>query len=128
MKMTKHWPLIALALILLTPLPYLLAQVTHGINWTWAAVTTDTSGNTITVDGYNIYCATAATGPFTTKTNTALIPGTSYLHSGLTVGSTYFCRLTAVKGSSESAQSLTSTGVTFQFPPASPAAPAGTVQ
>lgn len=102
-------------------------QTQHGINWSWAAVTTDTQGNTITVDGYNIYCATSATGPFATKTNSALITSTSYLETGLTVGTTYYCQIAAVKGMQEGAHSATGSGL-FQFPPAAPAAPSAVVQ
>ena len=103
------------------------AQTQHGIQWTWSAVTQDTTGNAITVDGYNIYCAPSATGPFTTKTNSALISGTSYLETGLTAGNTYSCQITAVKGTLESVHSATGSAV-FQFPPVAPGTPAGVSQ
>ena len=104
-------------------------QTQHGVLWSWSAVTADTAGNAITVDGYNLYCSTAAAGPFV-KANTGLIPSTSFLETGLVLGSTNFCQVTAVKNSlaiPESAHSPTSAGVVFQFPLAVPAAPAGAV-
>lgn len=105
-------------------------QVQHGIRWSWTRVTTDTAGNTISVDGYNLYCGTASSGPFVKK-NTALIPdGTSpnYLDTNVTLSSTYYCQATASKGGVESARSVTSSGTLFQFPAAAPAAPQGVVE
>jgi len=125
----------SLGIISLALLAYVLllrsayGQTVHGINWTWQPITTDMAGNTIIVSGYNVYCSTSATGPFTTKTNTSLITTTSYLETGLTAGDTYYCQYTGVLGSLEGGHSPTSAGVLFQFPPAaSPAAPSGTVQ
>ena len=109
------------------PWHLLFAQVPHGINWSWPAVTMDTAGNPLTVDGYNIYCASASTGPFTSKTNSSLITTTTYLHTGLTLGQTDYCQITAVKGLQESAHSATGSAL-FQFPPAAPGTPAGVAQ
>jgi hypothetical protein len=125
----KKWiaipALLVLFGILLRPA---FGQVVHGINWSWPAITTDTAGNTIAVDGYNMYCGTAEAGPFV-KVNAALIATPNFLESGLTVGSTYFCQYTAVKGTFETAHSPTSAGVPFQFPPVAPGqAPSGVIQ
>lgn len=122
----KKW-IVFIALITICAWP-VFGQVTHGIQWTWPAVTTDTAGNTITVDGYNIYCAVGAAGPFTTKSNAALLTTPTFLETSLTVGNTYFCQTEAVKGALTSTRSATSSGVTFLFPPAAPVAPQGVVQ
>jgi hypothetical protein len=118
-----------IALLALWILP-VWSQGPHGIFWSWNAVTMDTAGNPLTVDGYNLYCSTAAAGPFV-KANSSLIPSTSFLEVGLVVGSTNFCQVTAVRNLStppESARSATSLGVIFQFPLAVPGTPAGAVQ
>jgi hypothetical protein len=116
---------LVLALILLRTT---YAQTQHGIQWSWNAVTTDTIGNTIVVDGYNLYCATSSTGPFTSKTNASLVTTTTYLETGVAVGSTNYCQVTAQKNGIESGRSVTSAGVVFQFPPVAPATPVGVVQ
>lgn len=126
--MKKLVGIIALTVLMIILLKPAFGQVQHGINWGWNAVTKDTIGSNITVDGYNIYCATAPGGPFTSKTNGSLILGTTYLQTGLTVGVTYYCQITAVKGAAESAKSATGSAL-FQFPPEAPGqAPSGAIQ
>ena len=57
--------------------------------------------------GYNVYRSNSASGTFT-KLNSSLVTGTSYTNSGLTSGSTWFYRITAVDTSNnESAPSAT---------------------
>lgn len=86
------------------PLPPVGLSATPGkrkitLNWT-ANVEPDLAG-------YNVYRASSAAGPFT-KLNTSLVTGTTYTNSGLTSGSTWHYRITAVDTSNnESAASAT---------------------
>lgn len=98
------------------------AQAPHGLNWSWAPVTLDVNGNPANITGYNIYCATAATGPFSTKTNSALLATPAYLETGLTAGQTSFCQVTAVNAVGEGGHSATGSAL-FQPPPAVPVTP-----
>jgi fibronectin type 3 domain-containing protein len=57
--------------------------------------------------GYNVYRSSTSGGTYT-QLNGSLVTGTSYVNSGLTSGSTWFYRITAVDTSSnESAVSAT---------------------
>lgn len=79
---------------------------------TWSPVTKDTTGNPVTVTGYNIYCAPTSAGPFTTLTATVTTP---YYFNPAVTGSQY-CQVTALVGSAESVHSVTSTQLTIGLP------------
>lgn len=118
--MKRYIYAIAISLLAVALLKPAFGQTVHGIQWTWPAVTTDTAGNTVTVTGYNLYCGTSASGPFA-AVNTTPIASPTFKHTGLTVGSTYFCEYSALIGTTEGGKSPVSAGVVFQFPPATPA-------
>jgi hypothetical protein len=61
----------------------------HAANLSWTASTTPN----VT---YNVYRATAPTGPFTTPLNTAPIVGTTYKDTTVQAGQTYYYVATAV--------------------------------
>ena len=76
----------------------------HAANLSWTASTT--SGVT-----YNVYRATASTGPFTTPLNTSPITGTTYKDTTVTTGQTYYYVVTAVaSGGTQSADSSVAQG------------------
>ncbi len=80
----------------------------------WAA----SSGAT----GYNIYRSTSTGKEASYKSN---VSGTTYEDSGLPDGTTYYYKVTAVNGGSESAQSPEASAVTKPPPPSSLTAVAG---
>jgi hypothetical protein len=66
----------------------------HAANLSWTASTTPN----VT---YNVYRATAATGPFTTPLNSSPITGTTYTDTTVQAGQTYYYVATAVAESGE---------------------------
>jgi hypothetical protein len=72
---------------------------------TWQAVTTDTKGNKISVEGYNYYRSMTKGGPYT-KRNSELILPTTYVDNETAPLTRYYCVITAVLGNgAESAYS-----------------------
>jgi hypothetical protein len=63
--------------------------IQHSVNFAWTA-------STSAVAGYNMYRATSAAGPFTTRLNSSLIATTNYTDSTVQSGQTYFYVATAV--------------------------------
>ena len=90
----------------------------HGNQVIWGAVTQDTGGNAITVDGYRVYRGTVA-GQTTTLVNTTTT--LSYFDTAVTAGTRYFYALTAFKGQFESSKSSEISAVAI----GDPKAPAG---
>jgi cellulose 1,4-beta-cellobiosidase len=73
----------------------------HAAKLSWTASTTPS----VT---YNVYRATASTGPFTTPLNSSPITGTTYTDTAVTAGQTYYYVVTAVASSgTQSADSNT---------------------
>lgn len=70
----------------------------HAANLSWTASTTPN----VT---YNVYRATASTGPFTTPLNSSPITGTTYVDTTVQAGQTYYYVTTAVANGTESANS-----------------------
>jgi fibronectin type 3 domain-containing protein/N-acetylneuraminic acid mutarotase/outer membrane biosynthesis protein TonB len=80
----------------------------------WSSVTGATS--------YNLYGSTASGGPYTLIASA--IPSTSYTNTGLSSGTTYYYKVSAVNASGEGAQSNYALGTTLCPTPATPSIPA----
>jgi fibronectin type 3 domain-containing protein len=65
---------------------------------------------------YNVYRATAATGPFTTPLNSSPITGTTYTDTTVQAGQTYYYVATAVANGIESADSSPPVPATIPSP------------
>jgi hypothetical protein len=81
----------------------------HAANLSWTASTTPN----VT---YNVYRATAATGPFTTPLNSSPITGTTYTDTTVQAGQTYYYVATAVANGIESADSSPPVPATIPSP------------
>ena len=68
---------------------------------TASAVTLSWTASTSTVAGYDVYRATASSGPFTTPLNSSPVTTTQYVDSTVTAGQTYYYVVTAVSPGSE---------------------------
>jgi fibronectin type 3 domain-containing protein/peptidoglycan/xylan/chitin deacetylase (PgdA/CDA1 family) len=84
------------------------------LNWT---ASTDATG-------YNVYRATTSGGSYV-KVNNAPTSATSYTDTGLSEGTTYYYKLTAVNSAGESAQSANASAATATAVPTVPNAPVG---
>lgn len=79
------------------------AVSTSGIDLTWTSVTGAAS--------YNVYRSTAADGTYA-KINTSTVSTTSYSDTGLSAGTAYYYKVSAVNGTGESAASDYATATT----------------
>lgn len=83
---------------------------------TWEPVTQDVSGNTITVNSYNVYWSSVA-GQKGTKIGN---PTTNSFKYTETKPGTYYATVTALLGTLESAQSNEASGIVNPKPPVAP--------
>lgn len=72
-----------------SPTTVTLTGGSHLVDLSWTA-------STSTVVGYNVYRGTVSGGPYATKLNSAVVPGTAYTDTGVVAGQTYFYVVTAV--------------------------------
>ncbi|MHB8485878.1 MAG: choice-of-anchor D domain-containing protein [Candidatus Acidiferrales bacterium] len=72
-----------------SPTTITLTGGSHLVDLSWTA-------STSVVVGYNIYRGTVSGGPYATKLNSAVVPGTAYTDTGVVAGQTYFYVVTAV--------------------------------
>ncbi len=121
----KHKLFLILALLL--PLAVFSAPTTNVNTLAWIAVTTDLDGNTVTVDGYRVYCS--ASGPPDPAIATpTVVNGLNVALTTIAGDGSWTCGLTAFKGTLESGLSGT---VQFNctggacFPFGVPAVPGG---
>ncbi len=96
-----------------------------GVLVSWSAVTTNSDSSAISdLLGYEVYRDTSAGGSFTTQVNTADVLTTSFTDSTVSVGTTYYYKVTAADtGGLESSKSTASSGIAAAA--ASPAASSG---
>jgi titin len=87
------------------------------VQLSWSA---PTNGGGSPITGYRLYWSTSSSGPFTAFS----VAGTSYLHSGLQNGQSYFYKVAAVNAVGESSPS-TAVMATPVEPPTVPIAPGG---
>lgn len=79
--------------LLLLALAIGLNAQTRNVVLSWSASTSSTIAG---FQGYNVYRATSATGPFTTPLNATPISAVTYTDSTAVIGSTYTYQVTAV--------------------------------
>lgn len=72
-----------------SPTTVTLTGGSHLVDLSWTA-------STSVVVGYNVYRGTVSGGPYATKLNSAVVPGTAYTDTAVVAGQTYFYVVTAV--------------------------------